>query len=316
MPGESQADVYASFGVQSVVLSGNNIEEHRQVMLSHDVSVRDHDDLIELRQPQENEDADVTVTDRTVDPYATEDDRTEINIPTEGELPLTDEGDPEVQPEANADEGADDFGPALGDAPEALVTASQQISEYADGLAEMKAQAIENGLSAEMAAQIEAEYEANSALSEASLKALEDAGFKRGFVKSFLQGQESMANAYVGQIVEYAGGKATFDKLVAHLTTNSPETVEVLEDAIQRQDLKAIKATINLAKASHKAKFGASPARNVAAKAPATPARAAAPKVEGFTSQDAMVEAMSDPRYGRDPAYRQSVIQKVAASNW
>lgn len=314
MSGESQADVYASFGVQSAVLSGNNIEEHRQAMLEQDVAVRDHDDLIELRQPQEHEDAGVTVTDRTVDPYASDDDRIEITIPTEGELPLDATENDVADDNAQPDDA--DFGPALGDAPEALVTASQQISEYADGLAEMKAQAIENGLTAEMAAQIEAEYEANSSLSEASLKALEDAGFKRGFVKSFLQGQESMANAYVGQIVEYAGGKATFDKLVAHLTTNSPETVEVLDDAIQRQDLKAIKATINLAKASHKAKFGASPARNVAAKAPATPARAAAPKVEGFTSQDAMVAAMSDPRYGRDPAYRQSVIQKVAASNW
>lgn len=300
---------YAAFGVHNAVLTSDSIDDHRQNMLAQDVDVRDGDDAITLNR--ESDDSGVQVTDRVNDELNTED-RIEIQIP---------DGPNDIIPEEGGDdqgdqgqEGDADFGEQLGEAPEELVSASAQIAEYADGLASMKAQAIENGLTPEAAAKMEAEYERDSKLSEESLKALEAAGFKPAFVKSFLQGQESIATSYVNSVIEYAGGKATFDKLIGHLQANSPETVEVLEDAIQRQDLKAIKATINLAKSSHKAKFGAAPARNVSAKAPASVARAAqTARVEGFKSSDEMVKAMSDRRYATDPAYRASVQAKVHA---
>lgn len=305
---DSQASVYASFGVNSAVLSGDNIEEHRQSMLSADVDVRDGDDRIELVQ---DNDSGVVVTDRVNDELNTED-RIEIQIP-DGPEDLTNEDQGDAGEEAG-DLADGDAGELLGEAPEALVTATAQIAEYADGLEQMKAQAIENGLTPEAAAKIEAEYEANSELSAESLAALEAAGFKASFVKSFLQGQESLATQYVNGIVEYAGGKAQWDVLIGHLQSNSPETVEVLEDAIGRQDLKAIKATINLAKASHKAKFGSAPARNVASKAPSVAAKPSQRvQVEGFKSSDEMVKAMSDRRYATDPAYRASVRAKVEA---
>lgn len=312
---ESQADVYASFGVSKAVLSGENIEEHRQNMLSQDVAVRDHDDSIELRQPQEHEDAGVTVKDLVEDPYASEDDRVTINIPTEGEADQL-EVEGEGEPDETQGEPEGDLGEQLGDVPEALESTTKQIAEYAEGLQSMRDQAIANGLPVESADRMFTEYEENSTLSQASLDELAKAGFAPSFVKSFLQGQESLSTQYVNSIVEYAGGKATFDKLVAHLSANSPETVDVLEDAMNRQDLKAIRATINLAKASHKGKFGATPARNATTRAPASAARAAPKGPQGFSSSEAMVAAMSDPRYGRDENYRNEVRAKVAASNW
>ena len=312
---ESQADVYASFGVSKAVLSGDNIEEHRQNMLSQDVAVRDHDDSIELRQPQEHDDAGVTVKDLVEDPYATEDDRVTINIPTEGEADQL-EVEGEGEPDETQGEPEGDLGEQLGDVPEALESTTKQIAEYAEGLQSMRDQAIANGLPVESADRMFAEYEENSTLSQASLDELAKAGFAPSFVKSFLQGQESLSTQYVNSIIEYAGGKATFDKLVAHLSANSPETVDVLEDAMNRQDLKAIRATINLAKASHKGKFGATPARNATTRAPASAARAAPKGPQGFSSSEAMVAAMSDPRYGRDENYRNEVRAKVAASNW
>ena len=45
---ESNADVYASFGVNSAVMSGGSVEEHEQNMLALDVAARDGDDAIEL----------------------------------------------------------------------------------------------------------------------------------------------------------------------------------------------------------------------------------------------------------------------------
>ena len=48
MAGESNADVYASFGVNSAVLTGSTPEEHQENMLALDVAARDGDDAIEL----------------------------------------------------------------------------------------------------------------------------------------------------------------------------------------------------------------------------------------------------------------------------
>lgn len=304
----SESNPYAQFGVNNVVLTGDTIEEHRQNMLSQDVAVRDGDDSIDLV----TDDSGVTVTDLVDDPLNTED-RITVDIPTEGEFQA--DVDNDTQGEAEGDlEG--DF-QVLGDIPDELTAASTQISEYAAGFEQMQAQAIERGLPVEAAAQVRQEYEENGELSEASLKALEEAGFGRGFVKAYIQGQEALAEGYMGRIMDFAGGKASFERIVAHMTANTPESVEVLEDAIQRQDIKAVKQIINLATQSQTKKFGTKPARSVTQAAPAVAAKAAqAAKVEGFSSSNEMVTAMSDRRYATDPAYRAQVQARVGASNW
>lgn len=298
---------YAQFGVHNAVLTSDTIEDHRQHMLEADVDVRDGDDAITL-----HEDAGVTVTDHVDDELNT-DDRIEINVPTDGEF--NEQADQNEGDEV-ADEGdAEAFEP-LGDIPDELTQASNQISEYATGFEQMKAQAVERGLPADMAARVEAEYEAEGALSEESLTALEAAGFGRGFVQAYIQGQEAMAEAYVSKVMDFAGGKEAFNRVLSHMQANSPDALEALEEAIQRQDIKAVKTTINLAMASQAKKFGKAPSRNVNARAPASAPQRSAPAVEGFANTDAMVAAMSDRRYSTDAKYRASVQAKVAASNW
>ena len=306
---------YAAFGVHNAVLTSDTIDEHRQNMLAQDVAVRDGDDAVEL---VEHEDAGVTVKDLVEDELGTEE-RVEVNIP-DGEFDESvedPEGDPEGEPEGDpeADPEADDFEP-LGDIPDDLTSTSKQISDHADGFQQMKAQAVERGLPAEMAAQVEQEYTDNGELSEGSLKALEEAGFGRAFVQAYIRGQESLAEQYVGRIMEFAGGKESFDRVVAHMQANSPDALEALEEAIQRQDIKAVKTTINLAMASQTKKFGKAPERSVTRKAPASAPKPAPTKPQGFANSDAMVAAMSDRRYSTDPTYRAAVQAKVAASNW
>ena len=43
--------------------------------------------------------------------------------------------------------------------------------------------------------------------------------------------------------------------------------------------------------------------------------KAAPGKQDAFRSQSEVVQAMSDPRYDRDPAYRQDVFAKLERSN-
>lgn len=284
------ADVYASFGVNGAVISSSDPEEHEQNMLAMDVSARDGDASIELvEEPEE---------------AAEEEEESE-----HGESPQDDDQPEEADPEAG------EFQP-LGEPDEELTKASADIEEYATGFFELREQAIKSGLPAEVADRIESEYEADGHLSDDSYEKLAKAGYSKGFVNSFIQGQEALSQAYVAKIVDYAGGKEKFDRVVEHLKANSPGTVEVLYDAIERQDLNAIRSVINLGMASQTKKFGKQPARTITRRNAAPAGRPAAQQVEGFTSQSEMVKAMNDKRYGRDMQYTAEVEAKVHHANW
>lgn len=296
------SDIYAEFGVNNAVITSTNITEHEENMLALPTNVRDGDaQIITFEEGAEGE-------------YIPSGEEQEQVQEGDQETPEDDQaGDPSA-----ANEGTDEEGEfqALGDPSDELVKASQQISEYADGFAQMRDQAIKAGLPADVAARIEAEYENDNELSEASLEALEEVGYGRGFVKAYIQGQEALANSYVGQIQAYAGGPEKFQAIVAHMSSHSPKAVEALENAITNQDLATVQTLINLGIASHSKKFGKAPARSVTRRAPAVPAQGTSKGAVGFESQREMIAAMSDKRYSSDAKYRQSVEAKVAASRF
>lgn len=287
-------DVYASFGVNSAVMSSNNITEHEQNMLALPTDVRDGDDSIGLVEPTEGNESEL-----------------ELGTDEEGQDDQN-EGEQEGGDEA-AD--SDDFAP-LGDPDEELQRVSQEIDEYADGFQQMRAQAIKAGLDPAIADRVEEEYETDNKLSEASLKALEAVGYSRGFVKSFLNGQEALAGTYVAMVQSYAGGADKFNAIRSHLSATSPDSLDALDDAITRQDLVAVKTIINLGMASRTKKFGKTPERSITKRAPAVSQQASQKGPKGFDSQREMIAAMSDPRYQNDSKYRLEVEARVGRSNW
>lgn len=278
------SDVYADFGVNGAVMSSNNITEHESNMMALPTSVRDGDD--------------------------------EINTSDKGELEEEqgEEQEEEEGSEEGNEDGSDDFTP-LGEPDAALIKSSQEIDEYAEGFQQLRAQAVKAGLTEDQAASIEAEYETDKGLSEESFKALEAVGYSRGFVRSFIAGQEAVASKYVAQIQAFAGGPEKFSQIITHLKANSPDAVVALEEAMGRQDLAAVKTLINLGMASRSKKFGKTPERTTTRRASATkPGNQETPK--GFSNQREMISAMSDPRYQNDAEYRRSVEVKVGVSSW
>ncbi|AUV61744.1 head assembly [Pseudomonas phage Henninger] len=285
------SDIYAEFGVNGAVMSSNNITEHEQNMLALPTNVRDGDDAITLSGEE----------DETLNEEGLEDEQEEGS-----------EGDEQEGGDDAAD--SDDFVP-LGEPDADLVQSSKEIDEYAEGFQQLRAQAVSLGLDASVADAIEAEYETDQKLSEASYKALEAIGYSRGFVRSFIAGQEAVASKYVAQIQQFAGGPEKFQQIINHMSANSPDAVAALEEAMGRQDLAAVKTLINLGMASRSKKFGKAPERAVNKRASA-PAVASRKGPEGFASQREMVAAMSDKRYQDDAEYRRSVEARVANSSW
>lgn len=302
MAGESNADVYASFGVNSAVVGGSTPTDHEQAMLELNVAARDGDDAIEL---VENNDP-----YGNPDPFGEQDeDRTEIRISTEGE------GDSEfdvVDGEVDGESDSEEFSP-VGDIPAELNEASSQLEEHENGFQEMVEQAAERGLSEDVIVRIQEEY-GEDGLSDESYEELAKAGYSKSFVDSYIRGQEALVDQYVKSVMEFAGGEAQFQAIYGHLEVSNPDAAESLVKALENRDIATVKAIVNLAGASRAKTFGKPAARSLSKRAvPAAPVRA---KAEGFESQAEMIQAMSDPRYRTDSKFRAGVERKMQYSSF
>ena len=302
---ESNADVYASFGVNSAVMSGGSVEEHEQNMLALDVAARDGDDAIELASDEVETERDLYDNS---DPFGQEDDegRIQVRIGDGSEPTDVDTGEDDF-------EGTEEFTP-LGETPEELVAASEQLGEHEEGFQEMINIAAERGMSAETIEAIQREYEENEELSDASYDKLAEIGYTKAFIDSYIRGQEALVEQYVNSVIEYAGGRERFDALYNHLETHNPEAAQSLDNALTNRDLATVKAIINLAGESRAKAFGRKPTRSVTSRA--IPAKPQLTKREGFSDRSEMIKAMSDPRYRTDANYRRQVEQKVIDSNF
>lgn len=317
MAGESNADVYASFGVNSAVLTGSTPEEHQENMLALDVAARDGDDAIELNTNSDDP------YGSDVDQFGEQDEgRMQVRISadgsddTEGDEPDSEEqqDDQENQSEEVTTEGEDEEFKPIGETPADINEASQQLEEHEAGFNDMVATAIERGLSQDAVTRIQQEYQNEDSLSEESYRELAEAGYSKAFVDAYIRGQEALVNQYVEKVMDFVGGRERFQQVYGHMKTNNPEGAEALIKAFESRDVATMKTILNLAGQSRDKTFGKKAERSIAKRA--TPAKPVARKAEGFESQTEMIKAMSDPRYRTDSKYRREVEQKVIDSKF
>lgn len=319
---ESNADVYAQFGVNNSVVTSGSVSEHEQNMLSLNVAARDGDDAIEL--------AEVEPVDPTSDdPYAgltdkfasKEDDNGYMQIRV-GQDTITSEDELAQEGDENADnveESEADSGKeavefeALGETPEDLTKAATSLNSHEQGFQSMVEKAVADGLPAESIQRMYDEYK-EGGLSEESYAELAKVNFTREFIDSYIQGQEALIDQYASSMVEYVGGNEKFAALMQHLQATDMTAFNSLDEALETRNIDLAKSLLNLAGQSYNLKFGKAAKRSVTKRAVQT--KVTAPKVQGFTSQAEMIKAMSDKRYRDDAAYRHEVEQKVAYSRF
>lgn len=274
----SNADVYASLGVQGVVASA---EDHDQAMLELNVPARDGDDSLELGNNDVEEEVEVN--------------------------PSNEELEDNASPEAIS----------LGDIPEEVKAVTQDIAEHEEGFQEMVNQAIERGLPEDAILRIQEEY-SGEGLSKRSYDELAKAGFSKGFVDSYIKGQEALVDKYVRSVMEYAGGTQQFQDLYAYLEANDPDAAGAIINALEARDITTVKAIVNLASSSRAKHYGKKAARSVATKGtpPAPITNPASIGTKGYASTAEIIKAMSDPRYRQDAAFRAEVERKTALTNF
>ena len=116
-----------------------------------------------------------------------------------------------------------------------------------------------------------------------------------------------LTDAEMNQVYNSAGGEAEYNRLTSWAADNVPESkLDAFNSIIDKGNATAIQIAVSGLRSEYEAQEGYE-GRMLQGKA----ARAA----NGFRSQAEVVQAMSDPRYDTDPAYRQDVYDKLEISN-
>lgn len=154
-------------------------------------------------------------------------------------------------------------------------------------------------------AAMQAEFDKSGALSEDSYKALEGVGFGKEVVDAYIAGQTALAEKAVNAAHELVGGADNFKSMLEWAGTGlSAAEVQAFNQAVLNPALS--KAAILGVKAQWEAAQGTEPKLLSGA----GPTQSGAPP---FASRAEVTEAMRDPRYRSDPAYRALVTSRIDA---
>jgi len=163
--------------------------------------------------------------------------------------------------------------------------------------------------------------ENNGTLSEDMYSKLESAGFNRSMVDSFIAGKQAEAgmtqtteveerfnNSEIRDIQNTAGGEEQYNQLINWVSDNLPEgEIDAFNELLDTGNKNQIKLAVQGMNAKYIEANGYE-GRMLAGKPPNNSG-------EVFRSQAQLVQAMSDPRYDSDPAYRADVIAKLDRSD-
>ena len=117
-----------------------------------------------------------------------------------------------------------------------------------------------------------------------------------------------LTDANINQIKNFAGGEDAYSNMVNWASQNlDQQSVEAFDSIINTGSVQAIQLAVSGLKSQYEAANGYE-GTLYSGKAPRE-------GTDVFRSQAELVQAMNDPRYDRDPAYRQDVINKLDRSN-
>jgi hypothetical protein len=144
---------------------------------------------------------------------------------------------------------------------------------------------------------------------------LAEAGFNRDMVDAYLSGLQykaaqdtALSVKEVTSIKESLGGEAEYNKMIQWAGANlPPEEVEGFNQIINTQPMSAVKMAVAGLHARYTAVEGREPKL--------IGGRASKGSSDKFESTAQLVEAMSDPRYSKDPAYQRKVQEKLGRSS-
>jgi len=151
------------------------------------------------------------------------------------------------------------------------------------------------------------EYQDKGELSQNSYDELSKMGLDKSLVDGYIAGQQSIANNEVQQIHNTVGGEENYTKVIEYAKTNLSEAEQTaFNDTLDNGSIEQVKFAVQ-AIASR---------AGVNAEQPQTMINGDSIETNSdiFESSAQVIDAMNDPRYAKDPAFRKLVEEKIARS--
>jgi hypothetical protein len=119
---------------------------------------------------------------------------------------------------------------------------------------------------------------------------------------------EGLTEAQANQLFKMVGGEKAYQSMINWAGQNlSQEEISMYDSVMGKGDPNAIFFAVQALNAKYSDATGS--------EGQMLSGKASREENAGYQSQAQLVEAMSDPRYDRDPAYRRSVLDKLANSD-
>jgi len=155
---------------------------------------------------------------------------------------------------------------------------------------------------------LQSEYNEQGGLSDDAYAKLADAGFPQDLVNSWIKGQEALSNDYQNSVHNLVGGKESYGEMIGWASENLSEAeIASYDKAVDSGDIGMVQLAVDGLRSRYQTAEGSDPALIAGQSAPSTGGN--------YGSWAEVTTAMRDPRYARDPAYRQSVATKLERSN-
>jgi hypothetical protein len=153
------------------------------------------------------------------------------------------------------------------------------------------------------------EYVEQGALSDKSYQELSKLGLTKDIVDGYIEGQKSIAQSYQTQIYNEVGSQEKYQELVSWASQNlSEQEVSSFNDIVSNGSVDAMKLAV----------------RGLMATAGMNKSNSQRQELfegdsdefssDAFRSIAQVTQAMNDPRYEKDPAYRKDVTDRLAKS--
>ena len=184
--------------------------------------------------------------------------------------------------------------------------ATKVFQEASKAEEEAKKALADKGLSFDDAA---AEYERDGKLSERTYQDLEKAGFGRNLVDAYIAGVEARSNSVANTIMNSVGGQEAYNKIANYIASKGDSAIDAYNNLVEQGNVSAISMFLSGVQAEMTLKNGTSNRTIMGSQVSAN-------VNSGYSSQNEMVKAMSDPRYESDVRYREEVVNKLRNSNF
>jgi hypothetical protein len=151
------------------------------------------------------------------------------------------------------------------------------------------------------------EFSENGNLSDETYKSLQDKGIPKEMVDAYVEGQESLANAYEQELYSFAGGKDSYTEMAQWATENlSDSEIDAYNSSLQSRNESQARLAIDGLMSRYRDNGGAEPTL-VGGKASAS--------VDTYSSWAQVTKDMSTAEYKKDPAFRATVEKKLGRSS-